>query len=129
MRFLLTHAVAIFAVTGFALVVSRKAYWARTQAASLPAAVGTYFLLFSLPTLLNLDDSIHSPYGMLYGFVNSPVVALFDVDSLESRIFNDRSLHTSNVTFGAVAVMFWTLVSFIVGLCIDAVRRITRPRR
>jgi hypothetical protein len=77
----------------------------------LPAIFFIFYSIFSIPIILNLNYNIHSIYGMIYGLFNFPIVYLFDVDKIESYIFGDASLETSNRTYVIISILFWFFIS------------------
>ena len=127
---MISFSIVLISFSVFWFIVRKKEFWQKRVSMRLPVLVGGFYLLFSIPALLKLSDNIHDLYGLLYGFLNLPVIYIFGqsgiIDKLEISVFASRSLTTSNLLFAGVSFIFWMFVSFLVGFIVDLNRFLGR---
>ncbi len=116
---MVTYFCAIVSIVCCIYIAKKKSFWEKKVLIKLPTTFLVLYFLFSIPTLFNLNDNIHGPYGLLYGFLNFPVIYLFDVDNLELMFFTKRSLENSNMVFGIVSICFWFCMSAITAAILE----------
>jgi len=101
-------------------------YWQKGWIVKLPLISTLLYSLFSLPFLLNWPiASIHEngAYSIAYMVINIPVIILFDQFKYELEVFlNHPGSYSMYLIFFAFALMFWAVVSVVVGACCDRVR-------
>jgi hypothetical protein len=89
----------------------------------IPVVSAILYSLFSLPFLLDLPiASIHESgaYSIVYMILNLPVLVLFDrfKFDIESSL-NHPTNYTMYLLFFVFSLLFWILVSFILGVFCD----------
>ncbi len=103
----------------------------------LPVLIGSLYLLFSTPFLLNLViPSIHEGnlYSKIYIFMNFPVTYFFGtlVDQIGHVFLHPPTLYKYNLLLIIISWVFWILCSFITGVLLDLVGigdTVSPPRR
>jgi hypothetical protein len=96
-------------------MLRRKQFWNDNAYLKFPIVIILYVVVISIPLLFNFGSEIHTPYSLFYVFLNYPVINVFDINSIELKLFGGQSLRTSNLTFAALSIAFWTVVSFFIG--------------
>ncbi|MCB2141268.1 hypothetical protein KQH27_01010 [bacterium] len=97
------------------MVLRWKQFWNDKAYYKLPIAIMLYVIVISIPLLFNFGTEIHTPYSFFYFFLNYPVINVFDIDSIELKLFGMQSLRTSNLTFAFLSIAFWVSVSVVIG--------------
>jgi hypothetical protein len=96
----------------------------------LPILTGIVFLILSLPFVFGiLEPSLHGgAYGALYVILN--FVPLWITSGLSEAItrilIKGSDLYLSNLVAMGVLLVFWVVVSFLVGIVIDSRNKIPR---
>ena len=112
---LLSHIIFISASAYMFIMLRRKQFWNDKAYYKLPIAIILYVVVISIPLLFNFGTDIHTPYSFFYVFLNYPVISIFDIDSIELKLFGGQGLRTSNLTFAILSIAFWVAVSFLMG--------------
>ncbi len=93
----------------------------------LPVTVGTIFIVFSLPFIFGyLYPSIHEGgYAALYVIFNIPALMVVSgiAKNLEGIFTREPDAYTSNMVTIALLLLFWLLVSLVIGIVIDLLKR------
>ncbi len=119
---MVTYLCAVVSIVCCIYIVKMESFWEKRLFLKQPATFLVLYSLFSIPALFSLNGNIHGPYGLLYGFLNFPVIYLFDFDKLELMLFGDRSLENSNMVFGIVSILFWFTMSVITAVAFEISR-------
>jgi hypothetical protein len=103
----------------------------------LPVLIGSLYLLFSTPFLLNLViPSVHEGnlYSTIFAFMNAPVTYLFGTlaDQIGHVFLHPPTLYKYNLVTIIFSWAFWVLCSFITGVILDLVgigKSVSPPER
>lgn len=110
---MLSHLILIISLICVFILLRRKEFWEGKVFLKFPAAIFLFVLAISIPPLFGFGTDIHTPYSLFYVMLNYPVMALFNIDEIEFRLFNEHSLISSNRTFAILSIMYWLSVSIV----------------
>lgn len=101
-------------------------YWNKGWIVKLPLISTALYIMLSLPFLLKWPiASIHEngAYSIAYIIINIPAIMLFDQFKYKLEVFlNHPSSYSMYLIFFAFSLVFWALVSVVVGACCDVAR-------
>lgn len=112
---LLSHIIFILSTVYIFVVLRRKQFWNDKAYYKLPIAIVLYVIVISLPPIIGFGTDIHTPYSLFYFLLNYPVMNVFNIGSIEHKLFGEHSLYSSNFTFALMSVLFWLVASFVIG--------------
>jgi len=99
----------------------------------LPILTGGIYFVLSLPFIFGyLQPSTHDGgYSAVYVFLNFPGIIIISgiADKIDSILNTAKDLQTSNLIALTLLLLFWTILSFILGVLIDSIQKRRKTRQ